>query len=94
MTGVCKNAYGPLVFKVKSTCRAVKCNACMLIGDGFQDEMVTTEQVELKKVGQRSLQAQPIRIRSKRVSKNKMRSTFAKKQFVSKQMVLGRLNNS
>ena len=71
MAGVCKNAYGPFAFKDKSTCRAVKCNACLLIGDGFQDEMVTTEQVELKKVGQRSLPAQPVRIRSKRVSKNK-----------------------
>jgi len=47
----------------------------MLIGDGFQDEMVTTEQVELKKVGQRSLPAQPVRIRSKRVSKNNMTSS-------------------
>ena len=65
MAGVCQKAYGNKAFKDKSTCRAVKCNACMLIGDGFQDEMVTTEQVELKKVGQRSLPAQPVRIRSK-----------------------------
>mgnify|MGYP000002559366 FL=1 len=75
MAGVCQKAYGNKAFKYKSTCRAVKCNACMLIGDGFQDEMVTTEQVELKKVGQRSLPAQPVRIRSKRVSKNNMTSS-------------------
>ena len=75
LAGVCKNVYGPLAFKAESTCRTVKCNTCMLIGDGFQDEMVTTEQVELEKVGQRRLPAQPIRIRSKRVSKNKMTSS-------------------
>ena len=71
MAGVCQKAYGNKAFKYKSTCRAVKCNACMLIGDGFQDEMVTIEQVELKKVGQRSLPAQPVRIRSKVLARTK-----------------------
>ena len=75
MAGVCQNAYGNKAFKDESTCRAVKCNACMLIGDGFQDEMVTAEQVELKKVGQRRLPAPPVRIRSKRSDKNKMTSS-------------------
>ena len=42
MAGVCQKAYGNKAFKYESTCRAVKCNVCMLIGDGFQDEMVTT----------------------------------------------------
>jgi len=49
----------------------------MLIGDGFQDEMVTAEQVKLEKVGQRSLWAQPVRIHSKRAHKNKMTSSNA-----------------
>jgi len=47
----------------------------MLIGDGFQDGMVTAEQVELEKVGERSLRDQPVRIRSKRAHKNKMTSS-------------------
>ena len=43
MAGVCKNAYGPNAFNFndESICRSVKCRACMLIGDGFQDGMVT-----------------------------------------------------
>ena len=72
MAGVCKNASGNKAFKDESTCRAVKYRACMLIGDGFQDGMVTAEQVELEKVGQRSLPAPPVRICSKRAHKNKM----------------------
>ena len=75
MADVCQKAYDNEAFKDESTCRAVKCNACMLIGDGFQDEMVTTEQVEIKKVGERSIRAQPVRFHSKRVSKNKMTSS-------------------
>jgi hypothetical protein len=47
----------------------------MLIGDGFQDGMVTAEQVELEKVGRRSLPAPPVRNRSKRVHKIKMTSS-------------------
>ena len=77
MAGVCKNAYGPNAFNDESTCRSVKCNACMLIGDGFQDGMVTAEQVELEKVGRRSLPAPPVRSRSKRAHKNKMTSSEA-----------------
>jgi hypothetical protein len=49
----------------------------MLIGDGFQDGMVTAEQVELEKVGRRSLPAPPVRSRSKRAHKNKMTSSEA-----------------
>ena len=75
MAGVCKNVYGPNAFNDESTCRSVKCNACMLIGDGFQDGMVTVEQVELEKVGQGSLPAPPVRSRSKRAHKNKMTSS-------------------
>ena len=75
MAGVCKNAYGNKAFKDESTCRSVKCNACMLIGDGFQDGMVTAEQVKLEKGGQRSLRAQPVRICSKCAHKNKMTSS-------------------
>ena len=75
MAGVCKNAYGPNAFNDESTCRSVKCRACMLIGDGFQDGMVTAEQVELEKVGRRSLPAPPVRSRSKRAHKNKMTSS-------------------
>ena len=77
MAGVCKNAYGPKAFKDESTCRSVKCNACMLIGDGFQDGMVTAEQVELEKVGRGRLPAPPVRSRSKRAHKNKMTSSEA-----------------
>ena len=77
MAGVCKNAYGNKAFNDESTCRSVKCNACMLIGDGFQDGMVTAEQVELEKVGRRSLPAPPVRSRSKRAHKNKMTSSEA-----------------
>ena len=55
MAGVCQNAYGPKAFKDESTCRSAKCNACMLFGDGFQDGMVTAEQVELEKDGHRRL---------------------------------------
>ena len=69
-------AYRPKPFKDESTCRAVKCNVCMWLGDGFQYGMVTVEQVEeLEKVGRRSLRAQPVRIRSKRAHKNKMTSS-------------------
>ena len=57
MAGVCQKAYGNEACKDESTCRAVKCNACMLIGDGFHDGMVTAEQVKLEKVGWRSLPA-------------------------------------
>jgi len=66
MAGVCQKAYGNKAFKNESTCRPIKCNACMLI--------VTAEQVELKKVGGRSLLAPPVRICSKRAHKNKMTS--------------------
>ena len=45
MAGVCPNAYGNKAFNDESTCRSVKCRACMLIGDGFQDGMVTAEHV-------------------------------------------------
>ncbi len=75
MAGVCQNTYGPKAFKDESTCRSAKCNACMLIGDGFQDGMVTAEQVELEKVGRRSLRDQPVRIHSKRAHKNKITSS-------------------
>ena len=47
----------------------------MLIGDGFQDGMVTAEQVELEKVGRRRLPAQPVRNRSTRAHKIKMTSS-------------------
>ena len=47
----------------------------MLIGDGFQDGMVTAEQVELEKLGQGRHPAPPVRSRSKRAHKNKMTST-------------------
>ena len=77
MAGVCPNAYGNKAFNDESTCRSVKCRACMLIGDGFQDGMVTAEQVELEKVGRRSLPAPPVRSRSKRAHKNKMTSSEA-----------------
>ena len=77
MAGVCKNAYGNIAFNDESTCRSVKCNACMLIGDGVQDGMVTAEQVELEKVGRRSLPAPPVRSRSKRAHKKKMTSSEA-----------------
>ncbi len=77
MAGVCQNAYGPKAFKDESTCRSAKCRACMLIGDGFQDGMVTAEQVELEKVGRRRLPAPPVRSRSKRAHKNKMTSSEA-----------------
>ena len=69
MAGVCQNAYGNRVFKDESTCRSVKCRVCMLIGDGFQDGIVTAEQVELEKVGQGRLPAPPVRSRSKQNDK-------------------------
>ena len=75
MAGVCQNGYGPKAFKDESTCRSVKCRACMLIGDGFQDGMVTAEQVELEKLGRRRLPAPTVRISSKRAHKNKMTSS-------------------
>ena len=73
MAGVCKNAYGNRAFNDESTCRSVKCNACMMIGDGFQDGMA--EQFELEKVGRRHLPAPPVRNRSKRAHKIKMKSS-------------------
>ena len=81
MAGVYKNAYGPNAFNDESTCRSVKCNACMLIGDGFQDGMVTAEQVELEKVGRRRLPDPTVRIRSKRAHKNKMTSSDTVKKY-------------
>ena len=75
MADVCKNPYGNEAFKDESTCRSVRCNACMLIGDGFQDGMVTAEQVELEKVGRRRLPARPVRNRSKRAHKVKLTSS-------------------
>ena len=74
MAGVCQKACGNKAFKDESTCRAVKCNACKLIGDGFPDEMVTADQLECEKVGARSLWSPPVRIRSKRTHKNKRTS--------------------
>ena len=51
MAGICKNSQA---IKNKSTCRAVKCNAYMLIGDGFPEESITSEQIELDNGGGRS----------------------------------------
>ena len=75
MAGICKNTYGRQAIKNKSTCRAVKCNACMLIGDGFPEESITSEQVELDNDGGRSVPTPRARTRSKRNQKNNMTSS-------------------
>ena len=72
MAGICKNAYGSQAIKNKSTCRAVKCNVCMLIGDGFPEESITSEQVELDNDGGRSVPTPRARTCSKRNQKNNM----------------------
>ena len=74
MAGICKNAYGSQAFRDKSTCRAVKYNACMLIGDGFCKQSVTSEQVELNDDGGRSVLTPRARTRSKCTQKNNMTS--------------------
>ena len=75
MASFCKNAYYRQSIKDKSTCRAVKCNACMLIGDGFPEESITSEQVELDNDGGRSVRTPRARKRSKRNQKNNMTSS-------------------
>ena len=75
MADICKNAYDGQAIKNKSTCRAVKCNACMLIGDGFREKSITSEQVELDNDGGRSVLTPRARNRSKRKQKNNMTSS-------------------
>ena len=75
MAGICKNAYGSQAIKNKSTCRAVKCNACMLIGDGFPEESITSEQVKLDNDGGKNVGTRHGRNRSKRNQKNNMTSS-------------------
>ena len=74
MAGVCKNAYGNKACKMKVHAELSNAmRACWLVM-GFKI-MITAEQVELEKVGQRCLPAPPVRTRSKRAHKNKMTSS-------------------
>ena len=75
MAGICKNVYGKDAIKDKSTCRAVKCNACMLIGDGFPEDSISSEQAQLDNDGERNVGTRSSRNRSKRTQKKNMTSS-------------------